>query len=128
MRYHPKLKKAMRQIQHIMDEHDIAGSIVLHTPGFGEHYMRINPSYSAAKFEPIPGQEGQQIRMHIKEKQIGKKRAKELAEGTTNMFTIMNELLLHHTVITQHMADDLNKRYNPDSSGSGHSSIESQNN
>lgn len=48
MQYSPKLKKAMEEIKRILKDHDIAASVVLHTPGHSEYYLRINPSYSCA--------------------------------------------------------------------------------
>lgn len=49
MQYSPKLKKAMEDIKKILHENDIAGFVVLHTPGFSEYLNRVDPSYSCAK-------------------------------------------------------------------------------
>lgn len=49
MQYSPKLKKAMEEIKIILDKHDIAAAIVLHTPGNSEFYIKINPTYSCAR-------------------------------------------------------------------------------
>lgn len=51
MQYSPKLKKAMEEIKAILKKHDIAGSVVLHAPGFSEYLNHINTSYSCLKFE-----------------------------------------------------------------------------
>lgn len=40
----------MAEIKAILEKHDIAGGVVLHTPGFAEYLLHISPSYSCAKF------------------------------------------------------------------------------
>lgn len=45
----PKLKQAMEQIKQILQAHDIAAVVVLHTPEHSEFLMKIDPSYSVAK-------------------------------------------------------------------------------
>ena len=44
MQYSPKLKRVLAEIKAILDKEDIAGSIVLHTPGFGEFLLKIDTS------------------------------------------------------------------------------------
>ncbi len=52
MQYSPKLKNAMSEIKAILEKHDIAGLIVLHTEGgLSEYLMKIDPGYSVAKFK-----------------------------------------------------------------------------
>ncbi len=48
MQYSPKLKNAAEEIKEILAKHDIAGMIVLHTPGHSEFVLDITPSYSCA--------------------------------------------------------------------------------
>jgi hypothetical protein len=60
MQYSPKLKKAMKEIQMILFKNDIAGMVILHTPGHGEFYLKLTPSYSCIKTE------GESIRIHAK--------------------------------------------------------------
>lgn len=129
MNYSPKLKKAMEQIKGILDEHDIAGVVMLHTPGHGEYLMKIDPSYSAAKYETIPGEENALgIRVKIKEAEVGKNKAKQLAEDTTNMFHILTATGSGLIMQLIDMDEFMQKHYNPDHSGPGHSSHTSQNN
>lgn len=49
--YSTKLKQAMEEIKEVMKKYDIGGLVVLHTPGYIENYMKINPSYSALEFK-----------------------------------------------------------------------------
>jgi hypothetical protein len=51
MQYSPKLKKAMEEIKAVLKTHDIAGSVILHTPGFSEYLNHIETSYSVASHE-----------------------------------------------------------------------------
>lgn len=51
MQYAPKLKTAMTEIKAILLKHDIAGVVVLHTPGFSEYLNHVTPSYSCAILE-----------------------------------------------------------------------------
>jgi hypothetical protein len=99
MQYSPKLKKAMQEIQAVMGKYDIGGSIILHTPGYGEHYLKLDASYSAAKM--IHRQlGGLELRFHIDSSKVGKDKAKELATDTTNLFEVMNTLIENHYQIS----------------------------
>lgn len=51
MQYHPRLKKAMAQIEQILQENDIAGMVVLHLPGHVEYRLRTDPTYSVARWD-----------------------------------------------------------------------------
>lgn len=51
MQYSPKLKVAMEEIKSILKKNDVAGLVVLHTPGFSEYLLNIDPSYSIAWIE-----------------------------------------------------------------------------
>ena len=42
----PRLKVARLEIEAILAKHDVAGCIVLHTPGMTEFFYNIQPSYS----------------------------------------------------------------------------------
>lgn len=44
----PRLKIARTKIEAVLAEHDLAGVVVLHTPGMTEFFYNINPSYSVA--------------------------------------------------------------------------------
>jgi hypothetical protein len=42
----PRLKIARAEIEAVLQKHDLAGAVVLHTPGMAEFFYRITPSYS----------------------------------------------------------------------------------
>lgn len=97
MQYSPKLKRVIEEIKQTLKTNDIAGSIVLHTPGFSEHLQHVTTSYSCAKIENAG------IRFKIQSKEIGEAEAKRLAEGTYNMLTH----LAHHTKKTSDMYENI---------------------
>ena len=47
---HQRLKIARTEIEAILKKHDLAGVVVLHTPGMSEFFYDITPSYSCAYF------------------------------------------------------------------------------
>jgi len=51
MQYSPKLKVAMEEIKAILAKNDIAGMVLLHTPGHGEYFIKVDPTYSCAFIE-----------------------------------------------------------------------------
>ena len=75
MQYSHKLKKATEEIKAILIKYDIAGSIVLHSPGFSEYLNHISPSYSCLKFD------GDNLRIKTKGY------TKEQVRDTVNMIT-----------------------------------------
>lgn len=42
----PRLKIARAEIEAVLQKHDLAGVVVLHTPGMAEFFYSITPSYS----------------------------------------------------------------------------------
>lgn len=53
MQYSPKLKSVADQIKQILRDNDVAGYVVLHTPGFSEHLIEITPSYSCLEWNAL---------------------------------------------------------------------------
>jgi hypothetical protein len=54
MDYSPKLREAARKIKQILKQANIAGCVVLHTPGYVEFFDELSPSYSAVKYTLTP--------------------------------------------------------------------------
>ena len=129
MNYSPKLKKAMAEIREILDKHDIAGFVALHTPGYGEHMLKIDPSYSAAKYVTIPEEENQiGISVRIKTDEVGKEKARDLATYTTNMFHVLTEITGPTAMKLIEMSEYMDDHYNSDHDGPGHEGNNTQNN
>ena|SRR5690349_3400041 len=93
MQYSPKLKKAMAEIEGILQDNDIAGFVLLHDPlGFAEYRNHLNPSYSCAFIE------NGAFRVKLKAADLpgGKVQAKQIAADTYNMVSLMTDILGYH--------------------------------
>ena len=122
MQYSPKLKQAMEEIKKIIKENDIAGFVLLHTPGYSEFLNAVSPSYSCAKIE-----DGQ-IKFRIKTSEIGKEKAKALAEGTYNMITHFADQMTWYANMYIDAHDILKKQWGGDEDRGSITSHEQQNN
>lgn len=81
-----KLEKAMEEINDILRAHDIAGVVVLHTPGYAKYAVWIEPSYSIARMED----NGVRVKTDPKEDYNTKKKK---LEDTANMFSMLAETI-----------------------------------
>lgn len=50
-----RLKVARLEIETLLKKHDLAGVVVLHTPGMAEFFYDIRPSYSCASIDEAAG-------------------------------------------------------------------------
>lgn len=50
-----RLKIARLEIEAVLDRHDLAGVVVLHTPGMSEFFYSIQPSYSVCWIDEAAG-------------------------------------------------------------------------
>ena len=122
MKYSPKLKNAMAEIKAILEKHDIAGAIVLHEPGFGEHLIRLDPSYSSAKL--LNALKSKNYKPDFKTYTEGIKKI----ESTVNMFRIMAELSGKTTLHLMDWSDNLEGVYKPTHFNGGYTTHQEQNN
>lgn len=51
-----RLKIARAKVEGILQEHDLAGVVVLHTPGMTEFFYNVTPSYSCAWIDEKAGE------------------------------------------------------------------------
>lgn len=83
MQYSPKLKTAMERIKAILKEYDLGAQIIIHTPGFSEYLLKVDPSYSCAKMND----EGIRIKAKLQEDFDGDKEAwTKKVTDTYNLF------------------------------------------
>jgi hypothetical protein len=122
MQYSPKLKKAIEEIKKILNENDIAGFVVLHTPGHSEYLNHVTTSYSCATVTP----EG--VRLRLKGSEVGKERAKELADGTYNMITHLTQAIASNAEMYISCHEQLKDKWGGDDNGGSHTSHNQQNN
>lgn len=129
MQYNPKLKKAMEEIKDILDKHDIAGAVVLHTPGHGEYLFKIDPSYSCAFIDNTPGVEGIRVRTRLQEDYNGDaKKRHQAQEDTVNMFDIFANLIGRQAVYSIETMKMLETHFDIKRTGGGDTSTQVQNN
>jgi len=129
MQYDPKLKKAKTEIEAILDKYDIGGAVVLHSPGFGEHFMKLDPSYSCAFYDNSPGVTGIRVRTRLQEDFNGNAAKRNQAqEDTVNMFDIFAELVGKQALYAMGTMDMLKKKFKITSTPGNHSDDQQQNN
>lgn len=123
MQYGPKLKKAMEQIIKIVKENDIAAFVLLHDErGFSEYLNAVSPSYSCASIND------EQIRFRLKSAEVGKEKAKIIAEGTYNMVTHFADMLGKHAILYIDAQKMLKEKLGGDEDGGNETSHTQQNN
>lgn len=87
MQYSPKLKKAAEDIKKILKQYDIAGLVVLHTPGFSEFICQVSPSYSCVTLE------GDHLRIKAKKTDYpNKKQWQQKVEDSANMLHLLGNV------------------------------------
>jgi GH24 family phage-related lysozyme (muramidase) len=103
-----KLKVAAEEIKEVLRKHDIAAGVVLHTPGHGEYFVHLNPSYSCAYIC-----DDDKIIFHSKradyktpEEQI------EKVTATANMLRILTEISVFNFGILEHLSNTFDKLAN----------------
>lgn len=125
MQFSPKLKKAMEEIKVILKRHDIAAHVVLHTPGFSEYLLEIQPTYSCAKFEGAGI-----VRFKAKKEDFGD--SAELRDqrihDTINMFQCITETGGQNLLALISVTENFEKIIGIEKGDSSHTSHSTQNN
>jgi len=125
MQYSPKLKKAMEQIKDILKEHDIAGYVVLHTPGYTEYLKHITPSYSCVVIES-----NSMIRIKAKAEDFGgdvNKRNQKIAD-TANMMRHFADIISRDALNYIELSEELDRVTGAQHGPSNETSHNQQNN
>lgn len=122
MNYSPKLKNVIAQIKAILKENDIAGSVVLHSPGFSEYAIHLNTSYSSATFL------GGELRVKTDHLPVPNEEKERLLRGTSNMLHHLSTVNGHMALNLIDISDKIDKRLDSKHFGTGHSSNIEQNN
>ena len=119
----------MAEIKVILDNYDIGGSIVLHSPGYGETFMKVNPSYSCAFIGEWMGKQGIRVRTRLHEDFQGDvaKRNKS-QEDTVNMFALMADAVGHQALNFMEMMKMLETKFEIIHTDEGFTSSSTQNN
>jgi hypothetical protein len=126
MQYSPKLKMAMEEIKAILKKHDIAGMVILHTPGFTEYLNKIDPSYSILK---IKDGEGFSFNAHSNHFGGDKEKRDKAAADTRNMIEHFTEFTGRQFMMYNQIAKAIDERFGKwDQEGGEHTSHTQQNN
>lgn len=112
----------MEEIKTILDKYDIAGMVVIHTPGFSENLLQIDPSYSCARI--LPGGIG----LHFKNTDRPAAQRKTLAQDTANMFSLLADGAGHAFLAAKSGLEAMETRFDIKQGPTSHSSHEEQNN
>jgi hypothetical protein len=125
MQYHPRLKKAMAQIEQILQENDIAGMVVLHLPGHVEYRLRTDPTYSVAKWN---GDE-LRVRARLLEDYKGDRAAWQRdVTNTINMLHMLAEVGGHISVQLFELSESIGRQVKAEHRNGDSSSNIQQNN
>ncbi len=123
MQYSPKLKKAMEEIRDVLNKHDIGAYVVLHTPGHSEYLLKIDPTYSCARFD------GDHVRIKALRKDFPNKQAwEEKVAGTSNMLSLLGSVGGRTAVAILDISKQLDKIVDAEHFDGGHTSHTEQNN
>ncbi len=118
----------MAEIKEVLIRHDIAGFIVLHTPGHIEYLNHVTPSYSCAFVDEHP-EKGSGIRVKLVTAEVGKEKAAELANGTANMITNFATIIGKHALLYMSADEMIRQKWNiEDLPGAGETGHTQQNN
>lgn len=113
----------MAEIKAVLNKYDIAGFVVIHTPGHSEYLNHCVTSYSCATVTP----EG--VRLRLKEAEVGKEKARKLAADTCNMVIHFARHLSAHALFYMDTEKLLRAKLDiEDLGGDGYSSHQQQNN
>lgn len=124
MQYSPRLKSAMAEIKAILEKYDIAGAVVIHEPGFAEYLLKVDPSYSLLKFEPI----GSAFTVTVSTQNRTKSQIEQAISETCNMSRQLAHACSHVCISLMNMDEYMTEKYNPTHSSGGHTTHISQNN
>lgn len=123
MQYSPKLKTAAEEIKAILKKHDIAASIVLHTPGHSEFVLEITPTYSCAKLN--------HDNIHFKAKKADfndELKRQQTISDTANMMSLLSEVTAKNAMMLIQVSEQFDKIVGAEHGGSNFTSHTTQNN
>lgn len=95
--YSPLLKEAMAEIKAVLSKHDIAGYVVLQTPGFSEFVLGISPTWSALRLERNPETGKTHMRFKCSKEDFNSaEEQRQCLENTVNLLAHFTDVLHNH--------------------------------
>lgn len=95
-----KLKAAAEEIKDVLRKYDLAAAVVLHSPGHGEFFVHLNPSYSCAYMY-----NDEEVRFYSK--RIDYSTAEEQLQkqsDTSNMLKILTDTIAYNSGALNHLS------------------------
>lgn len=127
MQYSPKLKKVMEEIKSLLEENDVAGHVVLHTPGHAEYLMHLTPSYSCLTIDEATGRV--RFKSRLQEDHGGDvELQRKTLEGTANMLSSMTNVMGNNSLMIMKLSEIADHTFNTKHSPGQSSSSQQQNN
>lgn len=104
-------------IKKLIEDADVGATVVLHTPGYAEYFIKIDPSYSCAKVD------GDQIRIVAKAADFKNQedQARKIAD-TANMFSLLATGSFQYASTCKQSLDMIKKHVQVIETGLGHTS------
>lgn len=103
-----KLKVAAEEIKEILRKHDLAGVVSLHTPGHGEYFVHLNPTYSCAYMY-----NDNEVRFYSKQADyINKEQQIKKQANTSNMLKILTDITAFNFGNIHHLSQNFDKLTN----------------
>lgn len=100
-----KLKVVAEEIKEILRKHDVAGAVALHSPGHGEHFIHINPSYSCAYMY-----DDNEIRFYSKKADYKTPEEQwQKQADTSNMLRILTDCIGFNFLGCEHLSSEFDK-------------------
>lgn len=93
----PKLKEAMAEIKGVLQKHNIAGYISIVSETHSEFLLHVTPTWSAFKWEDDI------LRFRVKEKEVGKQKAKALSELSCHIIYQIRDLCAQGFIFAENM-------------------------
>jgi hypothetical protein len=124
MQYSPKLKNAMEEVKEILRKYDIAGVVVLHTPGNSEYLNHLTPTYSCASQASNGNMVFKSAKKHFTDEA---ERINKLRD-TSNMLALLAEPLGICAMNMIEMSEKFDEAHNAEHTDGGHTSHNAQNN
>lgn len=124
MQYSPKLKKAMQEINEVLAKHDIAGLVVIHTPGHSEFLTKLNPTYSCCKVN----HEGIRVKAKLEDFNGDAKKRNQVISDTANMLHSLSLVAGNILMPIMDLSQKVDAMVNASHDGDGFSSHITQNN
>ncbi|PIF33010.1 hypothetical protein CLU81_3580 [Flavobacterium sp. 9] len=102
------LKVAAEEIKEILRKYNIAAAVSLHTPGHGEHFVHLNPTYSCAYIY-----NENEVRFYSKREQYNSL-AEQLEKQTTtsNMLIILKQITAYNFTVLMQLSDSFDELTN----------------